>query len=47
MFKFGDTLVNLLKAAEAAELLEPEPVAPPNGRSRFQLTINVAYVDAT
>jgi catechol 2,3-dioxygenase-like lactoylglutathione lyase family enzyme len=28
VFKFGDTLVNLLKATEAAELIEPEPVAP-------------------
>jgi catechol 2,3-dioxygenase-like lactoylglutathione lyase family enzyme len=47
VFKFGDTLVNLLKATEAAELIEPEPVAPPNAGSRFQLTINVADVDAT
>ena len=35
VFKFGDTLVNLLKATEAAELIEPEPVAPPNAGSRF------------
>jgi catechol 2,3-dioxygenase-like lactoylglutathione lyase family enzyme len=47
VFKFGDTLVNLLKATEAAELIEPEPVALPNAGSRFQLTINVADVDAT
>jgi catechol 2,3-dioxygenase-like lactoylglutathione lyase family enzyme len=47
VFKFGDTLVNLLKATEAAELIEPEPVAPPNAGSRFQLTINVADVDVT
>jgi predicted enzyme related to lactoylglutathione lyase len=47
VFKFGDRLVNRLKATEAAELIEPEPVAPPNAGSRFQLTINVADVDAT
>lgn len=47
VFRFGDTLVNLLKATEVAELIEPEPVAPPNAGSRFQLTINVADVDAT
>ena len=47
VFKFGGTLVNLLKATEAAELIEPEPVAAPNAGSRFQLTINVADVDAT
>jgi catechol 2,3-dioxygenase-like lactoylglutathione lyase family enzyme len=47
VFKFGDTLVNLLKATEAAELIEPEAVAPPSAGPRFQLTINVADLDAT
>jgi catechol 2,3-dioxygenase-like lactoylglutathione lyase family enzyme len=47
VFKFGETLVNLLRAGEATELIEPQPVAPPGGGSRFQLTISVADVDAT
>ena len=29
VFKFGDTLVNLLKTSEASELVAPAPVATP------------------
>ncbi len=47
VFKFGDTLVNLLKATEARELIAPEPVGPADAGARFQLTINVEDVDAT
>ena len=47
VFKFGETLVNLLRATEATELIEPQPVAPPNAGSRFQLTVAVDDVDAT
>ncbi len=46
VFKVGDTLVNLLQASEAAELIEPQAVAGPGTGSRFQLTINVEDVDA-
>jgi catechol 2,3-dioxygenase-like lactoylglutathione lyase family enzyme len=29
VFRFGETLVDLLRATEATELIEPQPVAPP------------------
>ena len=46
VFKFGDTLVNLLQSTEANELIAPAPVAGSGSGSRFQLTINVDNVDA-
>ena len=46
VFRFGDTLVNLLQAAEATELVEPAPVASPETGVRFQLTLGVDDVDA-
>ena len=46
VFKFGETLINLLQSSEADELIAPEPVAAPGNGSRFQLTINVNDVDA-
>jgi catechol 2,3-dioxygenase-like lactoylglutathione lyase family enzyme len=46
VFKFGDTLVNLLQATEGTELVEPEPVASPETGVRFQLTLGVDDVDA-
>ena len=46
VFKFGDTLVNLLQSTEANELIAPAPVAGSGSGSRFQLTINVDDVDA-
>jgi len=47
VFKFGDTLVNLLQASEAPELVAPAPVGPPDSGVRFQLTLGVEDVDAT
>ena len=47
VFSFGYTIINLLKATEALELIEPASVAPPDAGSRFQLTITVDDVDAT
>jgi catechol 2,3-dioxygenase-like lactoylglutathione lyase family enzyme len=47
VFAFGSTLINLLAAPAARELIEPAVVAPREGGSRFQLTINVEDVDAT
>ncbi len=47
VFAFGGTLVNLLRATAAGELIEPAAVAPRGVGSRFQLTVNVADVDAT
>jgi catechol 2,3-dioxygenase-like lactoylglutathione lyase family enzyme len=47
VFAFGSTLINLLTASAAQELIEPAAVASPEGGSRLQLTINVEDVDAT
>ena len=46
VFKFGPTLVNLLAASEAAELIEPARVGGAGDGARFQLTVDVADVDA-
>jgi catechol 2,3-dioxygenase-like lactoylglutathione lyase family enzyme len=47
VFTFGETLVNLLKATEAPELVAPAPVASPDAGVRFQFTLGVDDVDAT
>jgi catechol 2,3-dioxygenase-like lactoylglutathione lyase family enzyme len=46
VFKFGTTLVNLLKTTAAQELIEPAVVAPRAAGSRVQFTIEVDDVDA-
>ena len=46
VFKFGNTLVNLLKSTEAKELIEPAIVASRETGSRFVFTIGVDDVDA-
>jgi catechol 2,3-dioxygenase-like lactoylglutathione lyase family enzyme len=46
VFRFGGTLVNLLQATEAPELIEPRPVAPADAGARFQFTLEVDDVDA-
>ncbi len=46
VFNFGNTLVNLLRATAAGELIEPAAVASREVGSRFQLTIEVDDVDA-
>ncbi len=46
VFKFGDTLINLLKATEASELIEPGVVAAPDAGARVQFTLGVDDVDA-
>ena len=46
VFKFGDTLVNLLKASEAPELVTPAKVAAEDSGVRFQFTLEVDDVDA-
>jgi lactoylglutathione lyase len=47
VFKFGDTLVNLLEASEAPALIAPAKVATPDAGVRFQFTLGVDDVDAT
>src|SRR6266545_1477970 len=46
VFKFGDTLVNLLRITEANTLIEPAKVANREAGSRFVFTIMVDDVDA-
>jgi catechol 2,3-dioxygenase-like lactoylglutathione lyase family enzyme len=46
VFRFGDTLVNLLKTTAAGELVEPAKVASREAGSRFVFTIHVDDVDA-
>jgi catechol 2,3-dioxygenase-like lactoylglutathione lyase family enzyme len=46
VFKFGDTLINLLKITEAGVLIEPARVASFEAGSRFVFTIHVEDVDA-
>jgi catechol 2,3-dioxygenase-like lactoylglutathione lyase family enzyme len=46
VLKFGDTLVNLLQASEAPELVQPGKVAAEDAGVRFQLTLEVDDVDA-
>lgn len=45
VFKFGQTLVNLLRASEAPSLVAPAIVAPPEAGVRFQFTLGVEDVD--
>ncbi|MGE5222583.1 MAG: VOC family protein [Omnitrophica WOR_2 bacterium] len=45
VFKFGNTLINLLNVAAAGELIEPAKVADREAGSRFVFTIGVDDVD--
>ena len=47
VFRFGATLVNLLKDSAAPELIAPAEVAVNGAGSRCQFTIDVGDVDAT
>ncbi|MEU9360979.1 VOC family protein [Streptomyces sp. NPDC048301] len=47
VFRFGGTLVNLLDATAAPELMEPAAVAPVGAGSRQVFTLTVEDVDAT
>jgi catechol 2,3-dioxygenase-like lactoylglutathione lyase family enzyme len=46
VFRFSNTLINLLKTSAAGELIEPAPVASPAAGSRCVFTIDVDDVDA-
>ena len=46
VFKFGNTLINLLKSVAADELIRPARVASRDVGSRFVFTIGVDDVDA-
>jgi len=47
VFKFKNTLINLLKTTAAGELIEPARVATRESGARSQFTIEVDDVDAT
>jgi lactoylglutathione lyase len=47
VFRFGETLINLLRTSEAPDLIAPAPVAAPAAGARFQFTLGVENVDAT
>jgi catechol 2,3-dioxygenase-like lactoylglutathione lyase family enzyme len=47
VFKFGDTLINLLRTSEAPGLVAPAAVATPDAGARFQFTLGVEDVDRT
>ncbi len=46
VFKFGGTLVNLLRTTEAKGLIEPAKVANRESGARYMFTISVDDVDA-
>jgi catechol 2,3-dioxygenase-like lactoylglutathione lyase family enzyme len=46
VFKFGETLINLLKVTEAKGLIEPAPVGGRDAGTRMQFTLEVEDVDA-
>jgi catechol 2,3-dioxygenase-like lactoylglutathione lyase family enzyme len=46
VFKFENTLINLLKTTAAVELIEPAPVGGRDDGARAQFTIEVDDVDA-
>lgn len=46
VFRFGETVINLLKTSEAPGLVEPAAVATPEAGVRFQFTLAVDDVDA-
>ncbi len=46
VFKFGETLINILRVSEALGLIAPAAVASAEAGSRFQFTLGVEDVDA-
>ena len=46
VFRFGETLINLLRRDAAPELVDPAPVAPMDAGVRSVLTVHVDDVDA-
>ena len=47
VFRFDNTIINLLKSSAAVSLVDPAAVASPDTGSRVQLTLDVRNVDAT
>ena len=47
VFRFGETVVNLLAERAAPEVISPATLAPAGTGASFQLTVNVEDVDGT
>ena len=47
VFRFDNTMINLLTASAAVSLIDPATVASTGSGSRLQLTLDVENVDAT
>ena len=47
VFRFDNTMINLLTSSAAVSLVDPAAVASPDTGSRLQLTLDVENVDAT
>ena len=47
VFRFDNTMINLLRSSAAVSLIDPATVASPGSGSRLQLTLDVEKVDAT
>ena len=47
VFRFDNTMINLLTSPAAVSLVDPATVASPGTGSRLQLTLDVENVDAT
>ena len=47
VFRFDNTMINLLKSSAAVSLIDPATVASPGSGSRLLLTLDVEKVDAT
>ena len=47
VFRFDNTMINLLRSSAAVSLIDPATVASPDTGSRVQLTLDVENVDAT
>lgn len=46
VFRFGDTLINLLNETAAEDLIRPATVVPSGAGAQFEFTIGVEDVDA-
>ncbi|MEC5167618.1 VOC family protein [Glaciihabitans sp. GrIS 2.15] len=47
VFRFDNTMINLLRSSAAVSLIDPATVASRGSGSRLQLTLDVEKVDAT
>lgn len=46
IYKFGETMINIIEIGQAPELIDPAPIAGPTSGARSMFTIQVEDVDA-